>query len=279
MISISLSGTLAVGLGCLLIAGHVDLASGTEGAIAGVVIALLIGTGMPWPMALILTVIFGCVMGLVNAFLVNVLGFMAFIATIGMSSAYTGFALLISNGGAISIKNQSFYKLGSISVGVIPLPFVIMLVLFVVYALILTRTKFGRYIYLCGGNVNAARLAGVQPKKISTILFINCSAISALAGAVNAARMHSGNPTSVTGKEMDAIAAVVLGGVSFMGGSGGIGGALVGLILINGFNNGLNAIGLQTYWQTAAQGVILVAALLVDYFGERGRVRALKAAS
>ncbi|MDR1589706.1 MAG: ABC transporter permease [Oscillospiraceae bacterium] len=279
MTSISLSGTLAVGLGCLLISGHVDLASGTEGCIAGIVVALLLGTGMPWPVALLLTVVFGCVMGLVHAFLVHVLGFMAFIATIGMSSVYKGLALVISNGANVSISNQAFYTIGSGSLGIFPLPFIIMTVLFIVYSLILKYTKFGRAVYLCGGNVNAARLAGVSPKRVSTILFVNCGAISALAGAIFAARVHMGGPNNVWGAEMDGIAAAVLGGVSFMGGSGNLGGAFVGLILINAFNNGLNAIGLQAYWQTAAQGVILIAALLVDYFGERGRVRALKAAS
>jgi ribose transport system permease protein len=277
MVDISLSGTLAVGIVGLLIAGHVDLAAGTEGCIAGVVVALLMGAGMAWLPALLVTLALGCVMGLINAFFVNVMGFMAFIVTIAMSSVYKGLALVLANGANVSISNQSFYALGSSSLWVFPLPFIVMIALFVIYSVVLQRTKFGRSVYLCGGNRNAARLAGIDLKRVSTILFVNCGAISSLAGVIFASRIHMGSPNSVGGTEMKSIAASVLGGVSFMGGSGGLGGALVGLILINCFNNGLQAAGLQAYWQTAALGLILVVALLVDYFSEQARLRSLKA--
>jgi ribose transport system permease protein len=273
MTSMSLAGTFSVGLVCLLIAGHVDLASGAEGCMAGVVVALLLQSGVPWPLALTLTVSFGGLMGLINAFLVNVLGFMAFIATIGMSSVWKGLALVISDGASVSVPeagNEGFYRLG-MSIGIFPIPFIIMAVLFVVYGLMLKFTKFGRNLYLLGGNATAARLAGISPKKVSTILFVNCGAISALGGALFTARMHMGSPNAVWGTEMNSIASAVLGGVSFMGGSGDMGGAFIGLALINLFNNGLNAVGLEQYWQIAAQGSILLAALTLDWFGMKRR--------
>ena len=280
MTAVSLAGIFAVGIVPLLISGHVDLASGAEGCIAGVFIALIMAQGIPWPLAIVITLVFGGCMGLFNAFLVNKLGFMAFIATIGMSSVYKGLALTITGGANVSILekgNEGFYALGK-SIGIFPVTFLVMLALMIIYSVILKFTKFGRSIYLCGGNSAAARLTGVNPKKVSTILFINCGAICALGGALFSARMHMGIPNSVYGTEMDSIAAAVLGGVSFMGGSGGLGGAFIGLVLVNLFNSGITAIGLPAYWQIVAQGAILVAALLVDYFGEKSRLRALKAA-
>ena len=280
MTAVSLAGIFAVGIVPLLISGHVDLASGTEGCMAGVFIALIMAQGIPWQLAIIITIIFGCIMGLFNAFLVNKLGFMAFIATIGMSSVYKGLSLTITGGANVSILekgNEGFYALGK-SIGIFPIAFIVMVALIIIYSIILKFTKFGRSIYLCGGNAAAARLTGVNPKKVSTILFINCGAICSLGGALFSARMHMGIPNAVFGTEMDSIAAAVLGGVSFMGGSGGLGGAFIGLILVNVFNNGITAIGLPTYWQIVAQGAILITALLVDYFGEKSRLRALKAA-
>ncbi|MDR0813391.1 MAG: ABC transporter permease [Oscillospiraceae bacterium] len=281
MTNISTAGLLAVGMVCLLISGNVDLAAGTEACMAGIFVATILGSGMPWPVALIITILFGAAMGLFNAFLVNVLGFMGFIATIGMSSVYKGLALVVSNGINVSISNQGFYPLGAYSIQMgkfaLPLPFIYTVVLFVIYGLILKYTKFGRSIYLIGGNRNAARLAGVSIKKVSTILYINCGAIAAFCGAVSTAKMNSAGPQAISGTEMDSIAGAVLGGVSFMGGSGGLGGAFIGLFLISAFKNGLTAISLPTYWQTVAQGGILLIALVVDYFGERSRVSALKA--
>jgi len=280
MTAVSLAGIFAVGIVPLLIAGHVDLAAGSEGCIAGVFIALIIARSVSWPAAIVITILFGCVMGLLNAFLVNKVGFMAFIATIGMSSVYKGVALTITNGANISIVesgNEGFYALGK-SIGIFPIAFIIMVALMIIYSLILKFTKFGRSVYMCGGNAAAARLSGINPKKVSTILFINCGAICALGGSLFSARMHMGIPNAVYGTEMDSISAAVLGGVSFMGGSGGLGGALIGLILVNTFNSGITAIGLPAYWQIVAQGVILLVALLVDYMGEKSRLKALKAA-
>jgi ribose/xylose/arabinose/galactoside ABC-type transport system permease subunit len=177
----------------------------------------------------------------------------------------------------IPISNQAFWHVGTFAIfNVFPLPFVIMLVLIAAYGFLLSRTQFGRNIYLVGGNRQAARLSGLNPKAISSLLYINCGAISALGGAVLAARMHSGAPTAVLGTELDAITAAVLGGVSFMGGSGGMIGCFIGLLMLNCFNNGLTVVDVQPYWQIIAQGALLIVALVVDFFNERSRLKALK---
>jgi ribose transport system permease protein len=275
----SLSGTLAVGMGCLLISGHVDLAAGAEGMMGGVLLAIFIRAGVSWPLAIVITLAAGAVFGLINAFFVNGLGFMAFITTIGMSSVYRGVGYVItkSDNVPIGVENAGFYKIGSAVVLGIPVPFIIMIVLLAVYGLMLTNTRFGRSIYMCGGNRNAARLAGIDPKKITTILFVNSGVLAALGGIVTASRMHFGGPGSVIGAEMDAITAAVLGGIAFTGGSGGMLGCFLGLILINSFKSGLTAVGLPAYYQTFAQGVLLLLALSLDYFNEKSRQKALKA--
>lgn len=275
----SVSGTLAVGLGCLLISGNVDLAAGAEGMMGGVLAALMIRAGVPWPVAIVIALLFGAAAGAFNALLVNKFNFMAFIATIGMSSVYKGLGYVITKSENVAIHSDyaSFYKIGSATLFKIPVPFIITLVLFIVYGVILARTRFGRTVYMCGGNQQAARLAGINPKRITTILFINCGVISSLCGVVLASRMHLGSPNSVLGSEMDGITAAVLGGIAFSGGSGGMFGCFLGLVLINCFKNGLNVIGMQAYWQTFAQGILLLLALTLDYFNERARMKALKA--
>ena len=276
----SLSGTIAIGMACLLLAGQIDLSAGAVGMMGGVIIAFLLQTGMPWFFALIITLAFGGVVGLINAFFVNVLNFMGFISTLAMMTVFQGLGLVFTNAQNIAVSNQSFWALGSTNVlGIIPLPFFIMMILYLIYGFILSSTRFGRRMYMCGGNSNAARLAGINPKKIHLILFVNNAAIACLAGSMMTARMHMASPTAVLGSELTAITAAVLGGVSFMGGGGGMGGAFIGLMLLNTFTNGLVVIGLGSYWQIIAQGVLLIAALVLDFFRERSRIRALKAAA
>jgi ribose transport system permease protein len=277
MNSMSVSGTLGVGMAFLLMGGGVDLAAGAVGCFGAIVVAFLLNTGMPWPVAMLLGLVFGIAAGAINAFLVNGLNFMGFIATIAMSSVFNGFALVISNNQNIPISNQKFWAIGSYALfGVIPMPFVIAVCLIIIYGLILAKTRFGRSILMCGGNMNAVRLAGLSPKKITSILYMNCGMLSTLAGSVLAARMHNASPTAVATGAMDAITASVLGGISFMGGGGNISGLFIGLIMLTAFNNGLVVINLQAYWQIVAQGGLLIVALCVDYFNERAKVSALK---
>lgn len=278
MIAMSLSGTITVGMACLLMSGSIDLAAGAEGCIGGIFCGLLLQTGMPWPVAVLITIMIGMGLGLVNAFLCNVLGFMPFIATIGMQSIIRAAGSLITRSQNIPISNKAFWKVGTSTLWIFPMPFVIMVVLMILYGVLISKTPFGRRMLLCGGNRQAARLAGINPKKISTIMFVNNGAVACIAGAVLAARMHTSSPTSVIGAEMDGMTASIIGGVSFMGGgSSGMGVVFVGLLLLNVFQNGLTTIKLNSYWQVVASGGLLVIALIVDYYREKRRVAQLKA--
>lgn len=276
--SASVCGILSVGLACLFIGGQIDLSSGGIGCFGGILLAFMLAAGMPWPLALLLTVIAGMVSGLVTSFLVNILNISAFIATLAMTTVYQGLAQQVSNSQTMPIKNPAFWGLGAtIGNSPIPLSFFIMTLLFIIYGLILSRTKFGRNLYVCGGNANAARLAGLNPKKVHAILFINNGAIAAFAGAMLAARMRSAGFTSVLGTEFDAITAVVLGGVAFTGGKGTMAGAFVGLMLMSVFKSGLIGLRMPSAWNIISQGLILIIALSVDFMREKSREKALKA--
>ena len=267
-------GTLAVGLSCLLISGKIDLSAGNTGMLAGIIIALLLKSGMNWVLALVITLVFGAVTGLINAFFVNYMKFAPFIATLAVSAIYNGLALVVTNAQNIPVGDKSFLVLGSANVGPFPVLFIITLVLLAVYGIILYGTGFGRRIYMTGGNASAARLAGIKPDKITTVLFVNNSVIAALTGAMVTSRMNMGSPSAITGSDLDAITAVILGGVAFTGGSGNMFGVFIGILLISSFQNGLVVIGFNSYYQVVAKGLLLLAALILDYYRESSKLKA-----
>ena len=267
-------GTLAVGIACLLISGKIDLSTGSTGMLGGVIISLLLRDGMPWIPALILVLVFGAVTGLINSFFVNIMKFAPFISTLAVSAVYGGISLVLTSGANIPISNADFLLLGSMNIWVFPLSFLIMIVLLAAYGVLLFATGFGRRAYITGGNAIAARLAGINPAKITTILFVNNGVLASLVGSVLASRMHMGSPSAVVGADLDAITAVVLGGVAFTGGSGNMLGVFIGIMLITSFNNGLVVGGLNAYYQVIAKGLLLIAALVFDYYRENARVKA-----
>ena len=173
--------------------------------------------------------------------------------------------------------NQSFWEFCSGTLfGLIPYSFIYFCVLIVVYGFMLSNTKFGRKIYMVGGNRNAARLAGISVSRISSIMMVNCSVLAAFGGSILSGRMHSGNPASVHGTQLTAITAVVMGGVAFGGGSGNMLGAFLGIILLNVFNNALTVVEVSSFWQIIMSGVLLIVALMLDYFNSQRNEKMLK---
>ena len=261
----SIVGLLAISQTYLIIAGHIDLSCGTAAALCGVMMASFMQSGLPWPVAVIIVLAVSICIGLVNAGLVNIFNLQPFIATLAMASVCQGFAYIICDGRSIPIVNKSFNLIGTSRFLKIPVTAIILVVFFIIFGFILARTVFGRSIYMIGGNPTAARLAGLKPKRISTTLYIMSSLIACLAGIILASRMHSGQPGAVSGSEFDAITAAVLGGVAFTGGKGTILGCLIGLLIIQCFNNGLLIVGVSAFWQVVAKGLLLIAALIFDY--------------
>ena len=260
-------GLLAIGETFLIIGGHIDLSNSALAAMSGVMVALLIKSGMPWPLAMLLVLLVGAVVGLINSTLANVFSIQPFIATLAVASICEGVGYIISDGRPIGVTNRSFINLGTYKLfGWIPVPVIILIVSFLVFGFILKKTTFGRKVYIIGGNAEAAHLAGISPKRISTVLYVLSSAIGALVGIILAARMHTGAPTAASGADFDAITAAVLGGVAFTGGKGTMVGCFIGLMIIQCFNTGLSVVGVSSFWQSMAKGLLLVFALVLDHF-------------
>lgn len=265
LMAASTIGLLAIGETYLIIAGHIDLASAHTAALFGVMMSLLVNRNVPWGLAMVIVLICSTLVGLANSVLVNIFELQPFIATLAISQVCNGAAFLICEGKSQPVSNASFNSLGTMRIAGIPLPAIIMVLCFVVFGFILSRTIFGRSIYMIGGNAEAARLAGLNPKKISTILYLISSMIAAFAGIMMTAKMHSGQPAGGSGAEFDAITAAILGGVAFTGGTGNLAGCFIGLLVMQCFNNGLTVVNVSSFWQVVAKGFLLIVALVFDY--------------
>lgn len=271
------------GIVLILIGGNIDLSVAGQAGITAMVFAWLCqNTSMHWIVIFILVLIMAACLGLINTFLVNVLRFPAFIATIGMSSVYAGLCNVMTAGNNIQIARQGFIALGKANIGgIVPVIFVIAVVVMIIYQFILSNTTFGRSIYMCGGNPNAARLSGLKPDKMRAILFVNNSILAAIGGLFWTAQVKLASPTALitSGFDFQVISASILGGVSFFGGGGSIGGAFVGVLLLNIFENMLNVLKVPDYWIVFASGFVLIVALVTDYISAERRRKALLIAS
>ena len=275
LVAASLVGLVAIGDTYLIIAGMNDLSAGSLAAFSGVLAALLVRSGMSFYLALAVTMFAAGVLGAANAWMVNKIRLEAFIATLVTQSILRGFSYIICNGKPVAISDATFIAVGKIRFLGLPLPVWILIAAFVVFGFILSKTSFGRSIYAIGGNKDAARLAGLNPKAIILISYIIMGVLCGLGGTVLASRMNSGQPAACINLEFDAITAVVLGGVSFTGGIGGMGGTILGVALIQAFNQGLTMVNVPSFWQYVAKGALLLFALASDYLRKNNRERRL----
>ncbi len=272
----SLMGFVAIGETYLIIANQIDLTAGATAAFAGVLAATLLKMGVPGFVALLAGVLAGIAIGAINATMINYLNLQPFIATLASMSIFRGFAYILCNGKAVSASAKDFTIFGSFRLfGIIPLPVIILLVAFLVFGWILKNTYYGRSVYVLGGNAYAARLAGLNPKMVIYKLHIVQGGLTGLAGVLLAARMNSGQPSACEGLEFDAVTAAVLGGCAFTGGVGTMLGTFIGMLILQGFNTGMNMVGLQTFWQEVAKGALLVVALAFDFYRKKSREKKL----
>jgi len=279
LVASSLVGMVAIGHTYLIIGLQNDLSPGSLAAFCGVLAAILLNKGLPIPVAMIITLGAGALCGLFNSWMVNVIKIEAFIATLVSQTIIRGFAYIICGGKPVAITNQTFNKLGTTRIFSLPIPVWVMIICMVIFGFVLAKTKFGRSVYAIGGSAEAARLAGLNPKKIVTICFVMIGMLTAMGGMLFAARMNSGQPAANVNLEFDAITAVILGGTSFAGGVGSIFGTALGIILIQAFNTGLIMVNVDTFWQYVARGALLLFALTSDYIRETRRQKALLADS
>lgn len=279
----SLVGLIATGEAMLLISGQMDLGPGAVAAFAGVVAALLLQAGVPMVLTIVIVLLLGALIGMFNAFFINTLKISAFIVTLASQSIFRGAAQIMTHGVSIGINNEAFIHLGKPIIrieeaGVLKdimnffsYPILIMALVLILAGILLNKTRFGREVYIVGGNPNAARLAGISVKKTNTLLFINMSVLASLGGLILAARMQSGNPAACINLEFEGITSAILGGVAMSGGFGTMSGVVLGLFILQSFNSGLIMAQVDPFWMNVARGVLMLLALSADYFRVRRR--------
>jgi ribose/xylose/arabinose/galactoside ABC-type transport system permease subunit len=275
--SIVLSSFLTLGAGCLLISGDIDLSQAAVGAFGGMVLAAAIsesGWGLPWWVGIIICLALCAVFGAANAFLVDKFRFPAFIGTLAMSYMAQGLMRLFSSLGSATgtAQNIAFQKpdaikwLGTGKVGPIPSGVLVMLILFLIYGIIISKTTFGKKVVLMGGNRQAARLAGINSRAMTYILFINSAVLGGVSGIFNTSKLGQGQLLALQTNQFTGITAAILGGISFGGGAGGMGGAFIGLLILNSFQIGMTTINVNPFWYSIFTGLLLLVALSFDFF-------------
>lgn len=262
---ISSNGMLAFGMTFAIIIGGIDLSVGSVLALGGTLAAgLTVNSGIPVPYAVAAGCILGAGIGFFNGFVISRTGIPPFIVTLATMQIARGAAYVYSNGKPIRTTEPSFISIGTNSLGFIPLPVIYMIIAFIILLILLNRTKFGRYVYALGGNREAALYSGINIKRVIVIVHTIIGLLASFTGIVLCSRMYSGQPTIGTGFEMDAIAAVVLGGTSMAGGTGTLGGTLIGILIIGVLNNGLNLLNINSFWQLILKGCVILLAVYID---------------
>ena len=282
--TLAYQGPLLAGFAILLMSGNFDFSSAGVAALSSLVFAAIMQAlpGMPWPVAVLTAMCSGAFLGLVNVFFMNVVNLMPFIVTIGTSSIFAGFATVWTHGGQLPVNNQGFLNLSKIALfNTVPLLFIITVLIILLHTFVLYKTRFGRSIYMVGGNPFAARLCGLSIKKTRAILFTSSGVWASVAGLMWVAMRKQSNPATfvAASPHLTAIIAALLGGVSFMGGAGGMGGACIGLVLYNVLQIGLTYLKAPIYITTAVTGLLLIAALIFDNFNAMRMRQKLKVAA
>ncbi|MBQ2800482.1 MAG: ribose ABC transporter permease [Lachnospiraceae bacterium] len=262
----SINGLIAFGMTCVILTGGIDLSVGSVLALTTALCAGFISNGMPVGVAMILSLILGTAFGAISGFMVTKGRLQPFIATLITMTVFRGLTLIYMNGKPISnLGSSSLLKfVGKGSVLGIPFPVILFIVVFIVFMFVLEKTTFGRRVYATGSNAQAAKLAGVNINKTKLITYAISGCMAALSGLILLSRLGSAQPTLGDGYELDAIASVALGGTSMNGGRGRIWGTFVGVLIIAVLNNGLNILGVSSYYQDVVKGIVILIAVLSD---------------
>lgn len=260
----SINALLAFGMTFVILTAGIDLSVGSLVAVAGAIGGGLMVGGVAWPAAMLAGLIAGTLLGLANGVAVTSFRIPPFIATLAMLSIGRGLTQLYTGGRPFTGLDPTFNELGQGSLGPIPVPVLIMLVAVSVSWIALRYTVFGRDVYAVGSNPEAARLAGVQVTRVLLGVYAISGFLSALGGLVLTARLSSAQPTAGLGFELDAIAAVVVGGTSLAGGEGSILRTLVGALIIGVLNNGLNLLNVDPFIQPVVKGAVILIAVGLD---------------
>ncbi len=261
---------LACGMTLVIMLGGIDLSVGSVIAMVGCFVAGFISyLEMPVGLAILLAVLLGVVLGLFNGAVAAYTTIPPFIITLATMNIGRGIARVYSATKTITVSDAFFKSIASTYLGPIPIQVVYIVIVVAVTAVILNRTQLGRHILATGGNMQAAAYSGVNTKKVTLFVFVYSSLLASLAGIISASRLFSGTSVAGESAEMDAIAAVVLGGTSMSGGSGSISGTVFGVFIIAILNNVMNLYGIDASWQYIVKGIVIMIAVFIDYFKGR----------
>lgn len=266
----SINAIIAIGASIVILTGGIDLSVGSVVGFVGIFLALRIKDGVPIPIAILMCLLCGALIGLFNGVLISYGKVPAFIATLGSMQAVRGLAQIINGGQAVSgfpleigaLMKTKFF-------GVIPIGVLYVVIFYALMILVLTYTKFGRGIYALGGNSHAARLSGIKVKKQEILVYVISGVFAAFAGVMLLSRLLYADPSAGNSYEMNAIAAAVIGGISMSGGKGKLANTVVGAIILATLTNGLQIMNVATYYQTVITGLVVIIAVFIDKKKER----------
>lgn len=262
----SINGLIAFGMTCVILTDAIDLSVGSILALTTALCAGMIAGGIPVGLAMILALVIGIALGCVSGLLVTKGRLQPFIATLITMTVYRGLTMIYTGGKPISNLGDSFTLkvIGKGNFYRIPIPVILLILIFIGFYILLNKTTFGRAIYATGSNAVCAKLAGVNIHRTKIIAYAISGFMAALSGLILLSRLGSAQPNLGDGYELDAIAAVALGGTSMSGGRGKIYGTFVGVLIIAVLNNGLNILGVSSYYQDVIKGLVILVAVLSD---------------
>ncbi|GKX31534.1 sugar ABC transporter permease [Vallitalea longa] len=265
----SIIAIIAIGQTFVLITAGIDLAIGSNMALAGVISGMLMVNGYNVFFAVLVGILSGALVGFISGVIIVKGDLPPFVVTLGAMSIVRGIALVITKGIPISGLPKSFQVIGNGKLLHIPIPAIIMILLTVIFSFILSKTKLGNYIYASGSNLEATKLSGINTNKVIIIVYTFSGFLAACAGVIMASRIASGQPSAGMGYELFAVASAVIGGTSLAGGEGLIIGTLIGALVIGVLRNGLNLLSVSAFWQEILIGVVIILAVYADRIKHR----------
>ncbi|MEG1523744.1 MAG: ribose ABC transporter permease [Clostridia bacterium] len=276
---IATNAILAAGMCFVILTGGIDISVGATLAFVGAIAVKLTSQGINIALVLLISLVIGGLVGLVNGIFVAHFNLQPMIVTLATMSIFRGLTYILTKGSPIPLKmalpgGQAFKWIGSGTIfGAIPFPLILVLIVYAIAFYILNKTAYGRHVYALGGNEEAARLSGINTKRSKTLAYVACGVMAAIAGIIISARVASAQPNAGESYEMDAIAAVVIGGTSLRGGEGRVLYTIIGAMIIGMLNNFLNLMGVDNYYQVVVKGVVILAAVLMDAKAGKSRVK------
>lgn len=262
---VSINMIVACGMTMVLIIGGIDLTVGSTMALSGMLSGWLTINGCPFLVSLLVGLVSGVIIGMINGAVLAKTTLPPFIVTYSTSSIIRGLVYVIFGSATIRLVDEDYLNFGGGSIGFLPLPVIYMIAIIVISILLVNYSKMGRHMYAIGGNMKAAFFSGINTSKVIFLTYTLSGFFAALAGMVLTSRNSSLQPAVGNGAEMDAIAAVVLGGTSMAGGRGSIGGTVLGAFIIGLISNGLNMLAIDSFYQLVVKGIIILIAVYADY--------------